>query len=218
MFIEVNGLKLYYQIKGTGGKVLILLHGNEEDGRIFKGIERYLDEKYTLYILDSRGHGQSGQVDILRYEDMASDLICFVDALQLDKPAVFGYSDGGNVALSAAVREPDLFSTILVAGANTTQEGLGAYLEPMKKEFEQTLSKYIDLMLSGPNLSTQELKCIQSKVIVLRGEHDLIDRQHTIYFTKAIPNAKYIELKGEDHGSYVLDLSKLSNLIHQYID
>ena len=34
MFIHVNGVRLFYEKQGTG-KPLILLHGNEEDHRIF---------------------------------------------------------------------------------------------------------------------------------------------------------------------------------------
>ena len=217
MIAKINGVKLYYEVKGSGPRPLILLHGNEEDGLTFKGLERYLGDEFTLYVLDSRAHGQSSNVDILRYEDMAKDLIAFIKFLKLDKPAVFGYSDGGNIALSAAVLEPKLFGDIVVAGANTSQDGLGGYLESMIKEYKETKSKYIDLMLNGPNITTKELKNIASKVIALRGEHDLIDKKHSIYFAKAIPNGKYVELPGEDHGSFVFKTEKLAALIKEYL-
>ena len=61
MFIHVNGVRLFYEKQGTG-KPLILLHGNEEDHRIFDEAIELLKKHYTVYAVDSRGHGQSDKV------------------------------------------------------------------------------------------------------------------------------------------------------------
>ena len=62
MFIQVHGIRLYYEKIGTG-KPLILVHGNEEHHRIFDNAAEILKKHYTLYLVDSRGHGQSDKVD-----------------------------------------------------------------------------------------------------------------------------------------------------------
>ena len=61
MFIHVNGVRLFYEKQGTG-KPLILLHGNEENHRIFDEAIELLKKHYTVYAVDSRGHGQSDKV------------------------------------------------------------------------------------------------------------------------------------------------------------
>ena len=53
MFIHVNGVRLFYEKQGTG-KPLILLHGNEEDHRIFDEATELLKRHYTVYTVDSR--------------------------------------------------------------------------------------------------------------------------------------------------------------------
>ena len=50
MFIHVNGVRLFYEKQGTG-KPLILLHGNEEDHRIFDEAIELLKKHYTVYII-----------------------------------------------------------------------------------------------------------------------------------------------------------------------
>lgn len=213
MIIQVNNVNINYVVRGSGAKAMILIHGNGEDWRIFKGIEQYLGNDYTLYFVDSRGHGQSSNIETLTYEDMAADMGAFIKVMNFDKPTIFGYSDGGNVALITAIEYPESVGDIIVAGANTSHEGLGDLLTEMKREYTETKNKYIGLMLSGPHITTKQLKSIQSNVYVLRGEHDLITKEHTLYFTKAIPNAQYIEIKDEDHGSYVADPKKLSTIL-----
>lgn len=213
MIIKVNNVNINYEVKGSGSKAMILIHGNGEDWRIFKSIDEYLGSDYTLYLVDSRGHGQSSNIETLTYEDMAADMGAFIKALNIEKPTIFGYSDGGNVALITAIGYPERVGDIIVAGANTSHEGLGDLLSDMKREYAETNNKYIGLMLSGPHITTKQLKSIQSKVYVLRGEHDLITKEHTLFFTKAIPNAQYIEIKDEDHGSYVADPKKLSTIL-----
>ena len=47
MFIHVNGVRLFYEKQGTG-KPLILLHGNEEDHRIFDEAIELLIKHYTV--------------------------------------------------------------------------------------------------------------------------------------------------------------------------
>ena len=66
MFIHVNGVHLFYEKQGTG-KPLILLHGNEEDHRIFDEAIELLKKHYTVYAVDSRGHGQSARISLSRY-------------------------------------------------------------------------------------------------------------------------------------------------------
>lgn len=103
MEIQVNGVTLYYEVVGKGPKPFIFIHGNGEDHKTFSGIEKYLGDRYTLYLVDSRGHGQSSNLDEITYGDIAEDLISFIKSLNLKKPHIFGYSDGGNVALIAAI-------------------------------------------------------------------------------------------------------------------
>lgn len=48
---------------------------------------------------------------------MADDLAAFIQALGLEKPSIFGYSDGGQTALDFGMRYPDLAKALVIGGA-----------------------------------------------------------------------------------------------------
>ena len=68
MFIHVNGVRLFYEKQGTG-KPLILLHGNEENHRIFDEAIELLKKHYTVYAVDSRDMVKviSSRISLSRY-------------------------------------------------------------------------------------------------------------------------------------------------------
>ena len=98
--------------------IVYLLHGNGEDHTIFDEAVEVLSNRFTCYAIDSRGHGQSDLVDELHYADMASDLLAFLEELDLRDVVLCGYSDGGIVALLAA-GQTERIGDLIVCGANT---------------------------------------------------------------------------------------------------
>ena len=121
MVIGVNGIQLYYTKTGQG-RPLIMVHGNGEDHTIFDEAVGVLKEHFTCYCIDSRGHGQSSPCKELHYKDMAEDMIAFLTELDLIDAAFYGFSDGGIVALLAAM-ECSRITNLVVSGANITTKG-----------------------------------------------------------------------------------------------
>ena len=101
MFINVNNIRLYYEKHGEGNP-LILLHGNEENHFIFDEAVEKLKKYYTVYTLDSRGHGQSEKVKEYHYQDMANDIKDFIKQLDLKNVTLMGSSDGAIIGLLAS--------------------------------------------------------------------------------------------------------------------
>ena len=58
MIQHVNGIDLFYEVKGTGDP-LLMVHGNSEDHTIFDEAAEVLKDRFTVYLVDSRDHGQS---------------------------------------------------------------------------------------------------------------------------------------------------------------
>jgi pimeloyl-ACP methyl ester carboxylesterase len=83
-----------------------------------------LGEKFTVYAIDSRGHGKSSRVKTLHYADMAEDIAAFIEALGLEKPMFYGFSDGGVIGLLLAINHPGLLSRLASSGANMNPESL----------------------------------------------------------------------------------------------
>ncbi len=114
MYIQLNGQILFYEQYGEG-KPLILLHGNGEDHNIFNELCDKLKDDYTIYAIDTRGHGLSATPTEYHYSDMADDLLAFIDSLAISSPCVVGFSDGGITALLAAIKDQSKLGAMMCA-------------------------------------------------------------------------------------------------------
>jgi pimeloyl-ACP methyl ester carboxylesterase len=208
----VNGVKLYYEKTGSGSPI-ILLHGNGEDHTIFDKLAEKLSADYTVYAPDSRCHGKSsaGKLD---YALMAEDIVEFIRALGLEKPVLYGFSDGGIIGLIIAMQYPEILSKLIVNGVNINPFGLKlSVLLSYGWQYILKHSVFDCLILTQPHIKSEELGKINIPVLLTAGEHDMIREKHTKTIANAIPGSKLIILPGEDHGSYIVHSDKMYEVI-----
>lgn len=213
MKINVNGIELFYEKEGSGPP-LILLHGNGEDHHIFDEAAAVLAKNWTLYRLDSRGHGQSTRVEELHYEDLAEDVIRLIQALELERPVLYGFSDGGIVGILTALRAPDLLSGMIISGANLQPRGMKGLFYWIFRIFNLFRRKpEWEMLLTEPSIRKSDLRTIEIPVYVTAGERDMIRESHTKFIAEHIPESRLDILEGETHGSYVIHTEKLARII-----
>ncbi len=213
MYFKTSTVDLYYEKHGSG-EPLILLHGNGESHAIFDKAAEVLERHFTVYAVDSRGHGDSTKVDELHYEDMANDIYEFITGLDLSKPVVYGFSDGGIIALLLAIKYPDLLSRIIASGVNTTPRGIkNGWMAMFKAFYFFTKSSEFRLMLTEPDITAEMLASISVPVTLTGGSRDMIKTKHMRTTAESIPNAQFILLPGESHGSYVINSEKIAHII-----
>ncbi|MDR2866094.1 MAG: alpha/beta hydrolase [Methanomassiliicoccaceae archaeon] len=212
-----NGVKISY-VKRGAGRPFILLHGNGEDHSLFDDIAgRLSEEGYEVYTPDSRGHGNSDKVRRLRYEDMADDIIGLINHEGLsgnDRPILFGFSDGGIVGLLIAMRCPDMLKRLIVAGVNLSPDGIILKIRAaMRLAFLFTRSDLLRLMLTQPDIRKERLSSVTVPLIVLHAERDMVKLSHSLSINEAVKDVKLMIVKGETHGSYIKDNTKLYDLL-----
>ena len=216
MFAEVNGIRLYYEVTGSG-RPLVMVHGNGEDHTIFAEAAELLQEHFTCYLVDSRGHGASTPADILHYEEMADDMTAFLEALDLRDVVFYGFSDGGIVGLLAASRCPRI-TTLITSGANLTPQGV---IRPLRALFRVMYFLKKDpktaLMMTEPQIGDDVLKKITARTLVLAGSHDLVTEKETKHIAQTIPGARLVILPGEGHGSYIVHRTKIAKIIRSFV-
>ena len=218
MKILVNNVNLYYEEYGNG-QPIILLHGNQETHEIFDKLIDKLKENYKVYAIDSRCHGKSENPIDISYDLMCDDIIEFIKKLNIQKPILYGFSDGGIVGLLIAIKEPNLLSNLIISGANITPDVLTFFDNMITKLFYFfTRSKYIKMMLDEPNIPLRDLKKINIPVHVLAGEKDVIKYEHTKLIADNISNSTLEIIKNENHGSYIIHSDKLYEIIKKYIN
>lgn len=218
MYVSVNGVTLFYKVSGSGPAIL-LVHGNGEDHSIFDETAELLEKNHTVYVIDSRGHGKSSKTEALGYETMAEDVAGFIGAMDLKKPAYCGFSDGGIIGLLAAIRHPDLFSKLVLCGANTYPQGLkGRWLKFFGLLEKIRHDPKLLMMLREPRITTEELMGISVPTMVLAGERDMIRESHTKYLASHIKGSRLHILPWESHGSYVIHSRKLYYLMKKFLE
>ncbi len=120
MHVTVNGARLFFDVIGEklvpdGNRMrerptLLLLHGGPGfDHSMFKPAFAPLADIAQLVLLDHRGNGRSDSGDPVFWtlDQWGDDVRAFCDTLGIEKPIVLGYSFGGIVAQSYAIRHPD---------------------------------------------------------------------------------------------------------------
>ncbi|MEG1067576.1 MAG: alpha/beta hydrolase [Anaerovoracaceae bacterium] len=213
MKCHVNNINLFYEKRGKG-KPLILLHGNGGTHKTFSRAIPILEKYFTVYAIDSRGHGNSQHVTEYHYEDMAEDIKCFINEKKLEKPILYGFSDGGIVGLIVASKYPKLLSQLIVSGANTIPGGLKdgwlKWFEIMKTITKSAKAKMVH---EEPNITEEMLQKIEVPTVVLAGSRDMIKHTHTKKIAANIKNSSLRILHGEGHGSYIVSSRKIAELI-----
>lgn len=115
-YIQANGLDIYYEEHGEG-KPLLLIHGGLLTGDSWRPYIAAFAEHYRVITPDSRGHGRTANpTGIMSYRLMADDMAAFAQALDLQKPLICGYSDGGQAALEIGICYSDLPQALVVGG------------------------------------------------------------------------------------------------------
>jgi non-heme chloroperoxidase len=121
-FSEVNlqtGIRMRYAEQGdTGGRPVIFLHGYTDSWFSFSPVLPCFDAAYRLFALDQRGHGGTVQPeDGYAMTDFASDVIGFMDALELESAILVGHSMGSFIARQVAYKAPHLLEKLVLVGS-----------------------------------------------------------------------------------------------------
>lgn len=117
-YIQANELNLYYEEQGQGTP-LLLIHGGALTGDSWQPYLAAFAAHYRVITPDSRGHGRTANpTGRMSFGLLADDMVALVQALDLQQPLIYGYSDGGQVALEIGMRYPDLPQALIVGGAH----------------------------------------------------------------------------------------------------
>ena len=202
---------LHYTRQG-GGPPLLLLHGNGEDGSYFVHQMDAFSLHYTVYAIDTRGHGRSPRGDApFTMEQFARDLLEFMDEEAIQKANILGFSDGGNIALTFALAHPERVDRLILNGANLDPSGVKLHIQipivlgyaaaslfgrmsPKAKHNAEILG----LMVKEPHIPDQALETLYIPTLVIVGTRDMIRDAHTLLIAGSLPLGR-LEMIVGDH-------------------
>jgi esterase len=113
----LRGMRFHFTEWGRqGSPPVVLLHGGNQSSHSWDLVSLHLADRFHVYALDQRGHGDTEWSRELDYSmhAMASDVLAFITDQELVRPVIFGHSMGGRVTLEAALREPSVARAVVL--------------------------------------------------------------------------------------------------------
>ena len=105
---DVNGVRLAFDDTGGDGPVVMLSHGFLMDRTMFDDQVAALRHEYRVITWDERGFGQTVYDERpFTYWDSARDCLALMEYLGIERAVLGGMSQGGFIALRAALLDPD---------------------------------------------------------------------------------------------------------------
>ena len=123
-YAPVNGLKMYYEIKGSGEPVVVL-HGAfmaiTDDWRVWIN---ELSKTRKVIAVEMQGHGRTADIKRdITYENLADDVSGLLDYLKIERADLIGYSLGGGAAMMTAIRHPEKVRKVVSISAPIRRDG-----------------------------------------------------------------------------------------------
>lgn len=206
----MSDISLCYTKQGAGPP-LLLLHGNGEDGSYFTHQTDYFSRRYTVYAVDTRGHGRSPRGTApFTIAQFAEDLSEFMDEQGILRAPILGFSDGGNIALTFTLAHPGRVSRLILNGANLDPSGvkpsvqlpivLGykfASLFAKKSAEAKRHAELLSLMVNEPHIDPARLKSLRVPALVIAGTRDMIRDEHTLLIAESLPLGQLEVIPGD---------------------
>lgn len=201
-------ISLHYIRKGSGTP-LLLLHGNGESGDYFVHQMDEFAQSFTVYAVDTRGHGQSPRGTApFTISQFADDLLGFIDGQGIEKADILGFSDGGNIALTFALRHPGRVGRLVLNGANLDPAGVkGSVQLPIVLGYKMASlfqapkaranAELLGLMVNEPHIDPRELAALTMPVLVIVGSRDMIKASHSRLIADSLPNGRLVTVEGD---------------------
>jgi pimeloyl-ACP methyl ester carboxylesterase len=236
-YASVNGLKMYYEIH-VSGEPLVMLHGGMSTIGAFYRILPTLAKSRQIIAVEQQGHGHTADIDRpFSFEQMADDTATLLQQLGIKKADVFGYSDGGMVALELAIRHPELIRKLAISSAVYNMDGYfpeiaeglrhitadalppqmrEAYeaVAPQPENWPKLVAKAAEHARNYSGSQPEAIQAIKAPALVMVAEHDIVRIEHAEELSRLL-RAELVILPDSDHVSYLLEhpdvlLSKLT--------
>ena len=143
-YASVNGLEMYYEVRGSGDPVILLHGGLTTIDLQFGALLGPLSADRQVIGAELQAHGHTADIDRpMSFEAMADDVAGLIEHLGLERVDIFGYSLGGGVAMQTAIRHPELVRKLVVASTVIRLDGwypeVLAGMQQMKPESAEAM-------------------------------------------------------------------------------
>jgi pimeloyl-ACP methyl ester carboxylesterase len=240
-YAPVNGLKMYYEIEGTGDPLVFIPPAFGLAGR-----ESFpaLVQNHSVITVDLQGNGRTADIPErpISIEQYAKDVVELLKYLKISKADFLGESYGGNTAAMIATRYPDLVRRVVTYSATFSPPP--NTLDPETTHYDQTpTAETRDVQFQresykkvapDPNywpkiyekvgsiqwkgFSKEELASIKAPILIIQGDRDFVRLEHSVETLKLIPHAELAVIPDASHFALPSEQERVIPIIRHFLE
>jgi pimeloyl-ACP methyl ester carboxylesterase len=247
-YLDRNGVKIYYEERGSGPAVL-LSHGYSASARMWQGQLEALGDRYRLIAWDMRGHDRSdspADPALYTHEATVADMAAVLDACGVQRAVIGGLSLGGFMSLAFHLAHPERVMALMLfdtgpgykkdgprqewnkmahaRARDLEQHGLatdsaGAEVRVAHHRGAQGLAHAARGMLAQKDGAVIEsLPAIKVPTLVLVGAKDSVFLSATDYMAAKIPGAEKTVIENAGHASNIDQPAAFNVAVRSFLD
>jgi pimeloyl-ACP methyl ester carboxylesterase len=225
-YAEVNGLRMYYEIHGSGEPLVLVHGGGSTIETSFGRVIPIFAKTRRVIAIERQAHGRTPDRDSpATFEQDADDVAELLKQIGVKRADIFGFSNGGHVAIEVALRHPTIVRKLILASTNISREGMppefwkgmenpkfsdmpqiykDAFLKvnndpaALMKMFERDSSR----MRVFKGWTDEQIRSIKFPTLIANGDHNDIILEHVVRMHRLFPNSRLAILPG-NHGGYM---------------
>lgn len=198
--LHANGIEIGYKLIGSGDPLIMIMGLGGTMERWPPQIIKELSQKYQLIILDNRGMGLTTANDaVFTYKLFADDVIGLLDALNVKKTHVLGYSMGSTITQKLLLEYPKRFNKAIIHATSTDGSNVAKTLKGQAANVPPTVLRQLEATTHWKT-PLDKLPLITNQVMLIIGTSDTtvgIESSKTI--ASAIPGAWLVQFKKGTH-------------------
>jgi len=245
-YAPINGLSLYYEIHGpenSSRPPLVLLHGGGDTiTTSFGHILPLLARNRQVIAFEQQGYGHTADIPDrpFSFEQSADDTAALLSNLHIRQADIFGFSNGGTIALQVAIRHPLFVHKLVVASGFFSHAGADpafwqgfatATLDDMPKELRDSyvkvaphpedlpkmFAKAVDRMRNFKDIPPQAIRAISAPALIVCGDSDVMRPEQAVEEFRLIPHSQLVILAATDHMQIMARTSWLVPMIEEFL-
>lgn len=204
-YVNVNGLKMYYEIHGEGQPLVLLHDAFSAIGTSFGKLLPELAKTRQVIAFELQGHGHTADIDrLLSYEQLADDTAATLQQFGIEQTDFFGYSMGAAVVLQVAIRHPEIVHKLVFASISYKLDGLHPGLmegllemqpemmvgspwheeymriAPGPEDFATVFAKVMQMDRELKDTLAETITAIKAPAMLIIGDSDIVRPEHAV--------------------------------------
>lgn len=240
-FAPVNGLRMYYEIEGTGYPLVFIPPAFGVAGT--KSLARFLPN-HSILTIDLQGNGRTEDIPerTVSIEQYASDVVELLRFLGIAKADFVGESYGGNTAALIALRHPENVRRVATYSATfgppqialnpeTTHfdqppAANSAFIRFQREQYEKTAPRpeYWPVIydkvgrIEWPGFSDEELASITIPMLLIVGDRDFVNVSHAADAHRGIPAAELAVIPDAGHFTLFSEPERILPIVRHFLE